>query len=105
MASASRVIGLFDCIFVQHRFLVLAAWAFAVFLGKGAEAPMSLPQLNGVELLNPEEAVPLTRASVLAHVKANRHVSGSGSGLLMRAARELEVADEVADDAEPGTDA
>lgn len=30
---------------------VLAAWAFAVFLGKGAEAPMSLPQLNGVELL------------------------------------------------------
>mmetsp|Transcript_129133 Transcript_129133/g.306396 ORF Transcript_129133/g.306396 Transcript_129133/m.306396 type:complete len:104 (+) Transcript_129133:98-409(+) len=103
MASASRVIGLFDCIFVQHRFLVLAAWALAVFLGKGAEGPMPLPQLNGVELLNPEEAVPLTRASVLAHVKAHRQVSGSG--LLMRAARELEVADEAADDGEPDTGA
>mmetsp|Transcript_43461 Transcript_43461/g.81037 ORF Transcript_43461/g.81037 Transcript_43461/m.81037 type:complete len:100 (-) Transcript_43461:204-503(-) len=86
--SASRVTDLFESIFVRHRLTLMLVCVLSSFLGTPPEA-RALPQLNGVELLVPEDA-PLTRERLLSHVRATKQTSG-----VMRSTRALEVADET----------
>lgn len=95
--AAPRILSIFDSIFVQHRLWVILACIFVGLLHgtTSSRTPLVTPlqTLNGAELLNPSVVEPLTRASVLAHLKDSSSDGHGKTQCLMRSERHSAEAD------------
>ncbi|CAK9063118.1 unnamed protein product, partial [Durusdinium trenchii] len=79
---ANLLLATLDRLFCQHRLLVALACLLVTYIAPPSQPPKSLPEQNGVELLEPDDL--LTRESLLAHVRMRAQSTGGTTGPLLR---------------------